>query len=129
MPPEGIRRRRARQHRRVRQQHGVPAQRGRPAAYNRFLAQAAHARGLSIGLKNDLAQAAELEPQFDWALNEQCFQYDECDRLTPFVRAGKAVFTVEYELDTAAFCPEARQRGFMSMRKRLSLDASREPCF
>ncbi|MEA2316350.1 MAG: hypothetical protein QOD44_539 [Solirubrobacteraceae bacterium] len=97
--------------------------------YNRFLARAAHARGLSIGLKNDLGQVAALEPQFDWALNEQCFQYDECDRLRPFVRAGKAVFNVEYELDTAAFCPRARALGFMSMRKRLDLDAWREPCF
>jgi hypothetical protein len=49
--------------------------------------------------------------------------------LRPFVRAGKAVFSVEYELDTGAFCPRARELGFMSMRKRLDLDASREPCF
>jgi hypothetical protein len=97
--------------------------------YNRFLARAAHARGLSIGLKNDLDQVRALEPQFDWALNEQCFQYSECERLTPFVRAGKAVFNVEYELETGAFCPAAAQLGLMSMRKRLDLDAWREPCF
>jgi hypothetical protein len=108
---------------------GFPLTAADQLAYNRFLAQAAHARGLSIGLKNDLAQAAQLEPQFDWALNEQCFEYSECDRLAPFVRAGKAVFTVEYELETAAFCAQARQRGLMSMRKRLALDAWREPCF
>jgi hypothetical protein len=98
-------------------------------AYNRFLASAAHARGLSIGLKNDLDQVRALEPSFDWALNEQCFQYDECDRLLPFVRAHKAVFTVEYELPTSAFCARARRLGFMSMRKRLDLDAWRRPCF
>lgn len=97
--------------------------------YNRFLARAAHARGLSIGLKNDLDQVRALEPLFDWALNEQCFQYDECDRLAPFVRAGKAVFTVEYELSTRSFCARARRLGFMSMRKRVDLDAWRRPCF
>jgi hypothetical protein len=97
--------------------------------FNRFLAAAAHARGLSVGLKNDLDQAAALQPAFDWALNEQCFQYHECDRLQPFVRAGKAVFVAEYELDPASFCPAARSAGLMAMRKRLSLDAWREVCW
>jgi hypothetical protein len=108
---------------------GFPLTAAHQLAYNRFLARAAHARGLSIGLKNDLDQVRALEPHFDWALNEQCFQYDECDRLLPFVRARKAVFTVEYELGPDAFCARARQLGFMSMRKRLELGAWREPCF
>jgi hypothetical protein len=108
---------------------GFPLTGADQLAYNRFLARAAHARGLSIGLKNDLDQVRALEPSFDWALNEQCFQYDECDRLLPFVRAGKAVFTVEYSLPTSAFCARARRLGFMSMRKRASLDAWRRPCF
>jgi endo-alpha-1,4-polygalactosaminidase (GH114 family) len=97
--------------------------------YNRFVAGAAHDRGLSVGLKNDLDQAAALEPDFDWALNEQCFQYSECDKLQPFVKAGKAVFVTEYELDTAAFCPHAQAHGLMAMRKHHELDAWRETCF
>ncbi|MDA0161515.1 endo alpha-1,4 polygalactosaminidase [Solirubrobacter ginsenosidimutans] len=97
--------------------------------YNRFLAAAAHARGLSIGLKNDLDQVAQLEPGFDWALNEQCFQYDECDRLKPFVAAGKAVFVTEYELEPAAFCARAQADGFMAMVKRLELGPFRQPCW
>jgi hypothetical protein len=97
--------------------------------FNRFVAHAAHARGLSVGLKNDLDQVQSLEPDFDWALNEQCFQYHECDRLKPFVSAGKAVFVTEYELATSAFCAQANAGGFMAMRKRLDLDAWREPCW
>jgi hypothetical protein len=108
---------------------GFPLTAADQLAYNRFLAHAAHARGLSIGLKNDLDQVAELEPDFDWALDEQCFQYDECDKEQPFVRAGKAVFEVEYERDTATFCPAARAAGLMAMRKRLDLDAWRETCW
>jgi hypothetical protein len=108
---------------------GFPLTGADQLAFNRFLARAAHARGLSIGLKNDLDQVAALEPEFDWALNEQCFQYSECDRLQPFVRAGKAVFEAEYEVDTAAFCPAARAAGLMAMRKRLDLDAWRETCW
>ncbi|CBJ25610.1 conserved unknown protein [Ectocarpus siliculosus] len=38
--------------------------------YNTFLATEAHSRNLSIGLKNDLDHLAELEPLFDWAINE-----------------------------------------------------------
>ena len=64
--------------------------------FNRFVAAEAHARGLSVGLKNDLAQVKSLQPAYDWALNEQCSQYGECSSLTPFVTAGKAVFGVEY---------------------------------
>ncbi len=96
--------------------------------YNRYLAGAAHARGLSIGLKNDLDQVRDLVSSFDWALNEQCFQYNECQLLTPFISAGKAVFQVEYSLSTSQFCPQALAMGFSSMRKRQALDAYREPC-
>jgi hypothetical protein len=98
-------------------------------AYNRFLAKAAHARGLSVGLKNDLGQVAELEPDFDWALNESCYAYRECGLLSPFVSAGKAVFHVEYDLATSQFCADARGRGFMSMRKTWDLGAWRETCW
>ena len=108
---------------------GFPLKAADQLAYNRFLAQAAHARGLSIGLKNDLAQAKELEPAFDWAINEQCFQYNECGLLSPFLNAGKAVFVTEYDVATSSFCPSARSMKIMAMRKRLQLDAYREPCW
>jgi hypothetical protein len=108
---------------------GFPLSGADQLRYNRMLAREAHARGLSIGLKNDLGQAAALEPDFDWALNEQCFQYRECDRLRPFTRAGKAVFAVEYGGDPAAYCAAGREHGFMVMRKRRDLDAWRQPCW
>jgi hypothetical protein len=107
---------------------GFPLTAADQLAYNRMLADLAHERGLSIGLKNDLDQVAELVEHFDFAINEQCFQYEECEKLSPFVRAGKAVFTAEYELDPAEFCPQARAAGFSSIRKNPALDAWREPC-
>lgn len=69
--------------------------------FNRFLADEAHRRGLSIGLKNDLDQLEELEPWFDWALNEECLSYDECERMAVFTERDKAVFHVEYVDDWA----------------------------
>jgi hypothetical protein len=107
---------------------GFPLTAADQLRYNRWFAQAAHARGLSVGLKNDLDQVKDLVDSFDWAINEQCFEYKECDMLKPFVAAGKAVFHVEYKLATSAFCTQAIALGFNSMRKRLSLDAFREPC-
>ncbi|MBU0512235.1 MAG: endo alpha-1,4 polygalactosaminidase [Chloroflexi bacterium] len=96
--------------------------------YNIWLAEQAHARGLSIGLKNDLEQIDDLLPYFDWALNESCFYYDECDALLPFVQTGKAVFGVEYELSPDDFCSQANAMNFDWLKKNWDLDAWREAC-
>jgi hypothetical protein len=111
---------------------GFPLTAADQLAFNRWLAQAAHARGLSVGLKNDLDQVAALVGDFDWALDEECFANSECDLLAPFITAGKAVFNVEYTLAPAAFCNTpatgACARHFSSMEKHLALDAWRDPC-
>jgi hypothetical protein len=54
--------------------------------YNTWLAKEAHARDLSIGLKNDVDQVKDLVTHFDWALNEECWEYNECDTLQPFIK-------------------------------------------
>lgn len=67
--------------------------------YNRWLADQAHARGLSIGLKNDAEQIKELHTSFDWALNEECHSNDggrECLLYQPFLDDNKPVFNIEY---------------------------------
>jgi hypothetical protein len=101
--------------------------------YNIFLANAAHARGLSAALKNDNDQIFRLAPYFDYALNEQCFQYSECQNgknslVTNFINKGKAVFQVEYQLAANQFCPLANSLNFNSMKKNLSLNKWRDPC-
>jgi hypothetical protein len=97
--------------------------------YNRWLARTAHQLGLSIALKNDLGQVRALEPGFDFALVEQCFEYSECSELRPFVAAHKAVFEVEYNLPPSRFCARANATGLMAMRKTLDLDRTRIPCW
>ena len=100
-------------------------------AYNRYLANQAHALGLSIGLKNDLEQIPELVEYFDFAVNEQCFEYDECDVLMPFTDVGKAVFNAEYKasyVDDASarnsMCVEAMNLQMSSLVLPLNLDDS-----
>lgn len=107
---------------------GFPLNATDQLAYNLFLATEAHERGLSVGLKNDLDQIGDLLPHFDWALNEECFAFDECDLLDPFVAAGKAVFGVEYIGDPASFCPAANAKSFSWLMKNWDLDEWRIDC-
>ena len=65
-------------------------------AYNKFLANESRKRGLSVGLKNDLDQIKDLIEYFDFAVNEQCFEYNECEYLKIFIDKKKAVFNAEY---------------------------------
>jgi endo-alpha-1,4-polygalactosaminidase (GH114 family) len=102
--------------------------------YNMWLADEAHARGLSIGLKNDDEQAEELLPHFDWAMTEDCFADDWCDEMEPFITAGEAVFAAEYtdQMSTWEFftqvCPEAEENSFSVILKNRDLDAWRRAC-
>jgi hypothetical protein len=103
--------------------------------YNAWLANEAHARGLSAVLKNDMPQIPQLLPYFDMALNEQCWQYSECTTAQngrygydQFIAAGKPVFQVEYALGLAKFCARSNRQGFNSLRKRLALGPYRVPC-
>jgi hypothetical protein len=109
---------------------GFPLTAADQLAYDAGLAADAHARGLSVGLKNDLDQIGDLLGDFDWALDEECFTYDECDLLTPFVTAGKAVFQVEYGAPSLAttICPMANALDFDTLIKNLDLDAPRTAC-
>jgi hypothetical protein len=105
--------------------------------YNQALADAAHTRGLAIGLKNDLDQINELVDSFDFAVNEQCNQYDECDLLSPFIEAGKPVFNAEYadlyvddETERNQLCQSMNDSGIRTLVLPLDLDDSfRFSCF
>lgn len=107
---------------------GFPLTAAQQVRFNRLVAEAAHRRGLAVGLKNDLGQVGVLVDIFDFAVNEQCVEYDECAALAPFIAAAKPVFHVEYERRTATFCAQARRRRFASIRKRLELGAWRQTC-
>ena len=107
---------------------GFPLSAADQLAYNRFLADAAHARGLAVGLKNNLDQVRVLAGRFDFAVVEQCFEFDECDALAPFLRRRKPVFNVEYRGSRASFCPRANRLGINVLRKRLDLQAPAWRC-
>lgn len=100
-------------------------------AFNRFIANSAHERGLSVGLKNDLDQVTDLVAYFDFAVNEQCHEYDECDLLDPFLKARKAVFNAEYNAryvdeatELAALCDSALLGDLRTLVLPVELDDS-----
>ena len=110
--------------------------------YALFLASEGSSLGLSVGLKN----AGEIVPKvvqaMQWSVNEQCIQYEECDLYTPFIKAGKPVFNVEYPkgdksndkpIDPTKLSKICDQEaddsdGFSTIVKNLNLDAWIELC-
>jgi hypothetical protein len=97
--------------------------------FNRWVAARVHALGMAVALKNDPRQVSQLIGSFDFAVVEQCFQYEECDSYSPYVRRGKAVFEAEYELAPDDYCEDARRLGFSAIRKSYDLFAQPwQPC-
>ena len=107
---------------------GFPITSADQLKYDTWLANQAHLRQLSVALKNDVGQVKRLLPYFDFSLDEQCFQYKECSKLTPFITAGKPVFEVEYNLTADQFCSQANAMNFNSLVKQLDLGVYRESC-
>lgn len=112
---------------------GFPITAAEQQGFIRALAKEAHALGMGFALKNDLEEIAALLPDVDFAVNEECFEYNECDELKPFIAAGKAVLQVEYTAGAlatkgATICPKANALNFDTLIKRLDLDPPRYAC-
>lgn len=100
-------------------------------AFNRFLANEAHQRNLTVGLKNDGDQAQDLFEYFDFSLNEQCHELAECDQLAVFTNAGKPILNAEYadsepDATTLAIsvCPQALAEDIRALILPMDLDDS-----
>ena len=101
--------------------------------FDTALANLAHRKGFRVALKNDVGQLADLKPYFDLAINEQCFEYTECNDPPPgylgWVASGRAVFNVEYTLRASRFCPQANAWHVNSIVKDTNLyDTPWTPC-
>jgi len=98
--------------------------------FNTAVAARAHASGMSIALKNGDEQPFTdvMEPIVDFALVEQCFEFDSCDAYTGFVQAGKAVLEVEYHLARHQFCNDAATLGFSAVLHDPALAGGGTPC-
>ena len=107
---------------------GFPLSQADQLVFNRAVADAAHQRGMSIGLKNGATADGSFERAMveftDWALNEECNVYDECAGYAVYIAAGKAVFQVEYTKPNGTglddFCPADNAADFDGILKESS---------
>ena len=103
---------------------GFPLTAAQQLTFDKDLATTAHTHGLSVGLKNDIGQLSQLAGYFDFAINEQCAQYQECSAYNGWTAAHKAVVEVEYKLQPSSYCLSADLHGRDAIFKSLSLDAT-----
>jgi hypothetical protein len=110
--------------------------------YVTFLANQAHSRNLSVGLKNAGGIVDDVIDCVEWSVNEQCVQYDECDTYSAFIQHQKPVFHVEYpkgdtvsndkpvaEKTRKKFCGGSKSaQGFSTILKNIDLDVWIETC-
>ena len=100
-----------------------------PSGYIQFLSSTAHSMGLSVALKNNanLAGNAAIVAVVDFAVVEQCYEYGECDSYLPLIKAGKAVFDVEYNANPN--CSDANAKNIDAYKMSIDLNGSlRVPC-
>lgn len=92
--------------------------------YNRYLANAAHDRGLIVALNNVGDLVPDLVHDFDFVVAQQCYQSGECDKYNPFLAAGKAVLNVEYTGYSQTQCNQALSSGVSLVFLSRQLDGS-----
>ena len=110
---------------------GFPLGESDQIEFNTAVAGLAHDRGLAVGLKNSFDIAGALVQHFEFAVMEQCHEYEECELLGLFVDAGKPVFNAEYPGSEAAGrafaeeqCEESIRLGIHTLFLPLDLDGS-----
>jgi hypothetical protein len=96
--------------------------------YAIFLAEAAHARELTIGLSGDFELGPQLASHYDWAIAIGCVERNSCAELAPLTAAGLAVFDLETQGDQAAVCSAAAAQGIAVTFKHRGFDAYRATC-
>jgi len=99
--------------------------------FDKWVFNEAHSRNLSIGLLNDEDHVEELIPYIDWAMIEACYHFNTCQRYTPVIQAGKAVFDIEYTdngTTLAQFCPITQALQISGILKHEFIDTYREAC-
>lgn len=102
-------------------------------AFNTYVANQAHARGLAIATKNATSAdssrfANDMQLITDFVVEEQCAEFGSCDWLAPFAAAGKAVFAAEYNGLTRCNTAAKSYPSYSFIFKKVALDATRTVC-
>ncbi|RDL40299.1 uncharacterized protein BP5553_00278 [Venustampulla echinocandica] len=98
--------------------------------YMKFLSSFAASLGLQTGLKNSLAILPNISNIVQFAVNEQCAQFQECEQYDDFIKSGKPVFHIEYpakapqvtDAEKKTDCQSTGMVGFSTVLKTMSVD-------
>lgn len=111
---------------------GFPIISAKQSIFNRWLAGAAHERGLAIGLKNTTRLAPTLVTDFDWVVTESCAAEKWCQQANPFRSMDKPVLAIEYPkesgIDIEGACRDPANAGIRLLFKGRSLGPGHQIC-
>lgn len=107
---------------------GFPLKQSDSVNFIRWLSTEAHARGLTVGLKNGIEILSQVASAMDWAVNEQCNEYSECSEYRAFIASGKPVFNVEYKGTLSSICSRTKPLRISTIKAPLSLNGPSERC-
>lgn len=96
-------------------------------AYDTWVAQEAHALGLTAAEKGDNNQVNDLVKVYDYAVVEQCYMQGWCNQFAPYTQTNRLVVDVEYNITQQRFvgkaCPDTAKYHESAMLKKLELTA------
>ena len=95
------------------------------------LREVASGLGLKLGQKNAPELVPDLVKSLDFMLVEECLEYDFCEDLLPYRKAGKDVLSVEFigsGQNWSAVCQKARKLGFRVLIKDKDVHAGGQVC-
>lgn len=95
--------------------------------YDTWVANEAHALGLTVSEKGDNNQVTDLAKVYDFAVVEQCFAQGWCRQFQRYTARNALVVDVEYNLTQSRFlsktCPSDARYRETAMLKHLNLNA------
>ena len=109
---------------------GFPITQGESAYYTAWMANQAHAMGLSAAWENAPTNVAVLEPYMEALIFESCSRHQFCGQSAPMVNAGKWAGGVEYNpaFKDMSFCPTYAQYHMVGAFRERALKSYRVPC-
>ncbi|KAK5662695.1 hypothetical protein OQA88_8611 [Cercophora sp. LCS_1] len=101
-----------------------------------FIVDRASERKIAVGLKNAPDIIPDVISLVQFAVNEQCAEYDVCGATRPFIKANKPVFHIEYPPDAPSVskaqsddaCTSRGSSSFSTIMKTLTLDGWAQYC-
>jgi hypothetical protein len=106
---------------------GFPLTYAEQLTYDTWVAQQAHADGLTADQKGDNGQVKDLVKVYDFAVVEQCFTQGWCKQFTRYTDQNRLVVDVEYFANEQRFltktCPSDAKYDETAILKKLELTA------